>query len=86
MARTYRNNEERIYTKILKQLKNTEMYHLDILEDQEERYAKHKGTGDKSEVKCTTHVMEERKLVLYIQKLLAAVISCEPAICRGDQE
>lgn len=81
----YRNGEERIYAKILKILLNTETHQLAHLEEQEELYSKVRGTGSKSETNATTQVMIQRRDVIYTQKLLAAVRSCEPGVCRGEE-
>ncbi len=85
MAKAYRNSEERVYLKVLKPLLNMEAYQLGNLEEQEERLARAKDIGGNTLANATTNAMGMRREVLYIQKLLAAVRSCEPGVCRGEE-
>jgi hypothetical protein len=81
----YRNNEERIYMKVLLPLQNVVEYQEEILEVAEETFALTEEAGGNSAANAKTQVMNARKTVLFARKLLAAVKSCEPAICRGEE-
>ena len=80
----YRNNEERVYMKTLVPLQNVLTYQEGILEELEERYSKVREAGGNSATNVINQLMPQRKLVVYIQELLAAITSREPRICRGE--